>query len=146
MTHPVTPGNPMPGTPAPGFALPGTASPGEAARGRGARGRAGTRACVDLLTVTPDRVRRALWRSFLRCGFPGELDDAVHAAMNVITPVLAARDAEIARLRETVARAGAPAGMRAAARSRGARPEDTVAVSRRLAGRRDPLLGTEQAS
>lgn len=54
---------------------------------------------VDLLAVTADRLRRALSRSFLRYNVAGDLDAAVHAAMNVIEPVLRARDAEIRRLR-----------------------------------------------
>ena len=54
---------------------------------------------ADLLTVTAERLRRALGRSFLRYGIPGDLDTAVHAAMNVIEPVLDARDTEILRLR-----------------------------------------------
>jgi hypothetical protein len=53
----------------------------------------------DLLTVTAERLRRALGRSFLRYGIPGDPDTAVHAAMNVIEPVLDARDTEILRLR-----------------------------------------------
>ena len=53
----------------------------------------------DLLTVTAQRLRRALARSFLRYGVPGDTEVAVHAAMNVIEPVLQARDTEIVRLR-----------------------------------------------
>ena len=53
----------------------------------------------DLLTVTAERLRRALGRSFLRYGISGDLETAVHAAMNVIEPVLDARDTEILRLR-----------------------------------------------
>jgi hypothetical protein len=53
----------------------------------------------DLLAVTAERLRRALGRSFLRYGIPGDLEAAVHAAMNVIEPVLDARDTEILRLR-----------------------------------------------
>jgi hypothetical protein len=53
----------------------------------------------DLLTVTAERLRRALGRSFLRYGIPGDPETAVHAAMNVIEPVLDARDTEILRLR-----------------------------------------------
>ena len=60
---------------------------------------------TDLLAVTPERIQRALWRSFLRYGVTGELDIAVDAAMNVVGPVLAARDAEITRLRRTLSRA-----------------------------------------
>ena len=54
---------------------------------------------ADLLTVTAERLRRALGRSFLRYGIASDLEAAVHAAMNVIEPVLDARDAEILRLR-----------------------------------------------
>jgi hypothetical protein len=53
----------------------------------------------DLLAVTAQRLRLALARSFLRYGVPGDLETAVHAAMNVIEPVLQARDTEILRLR-----------------------------------------------
>lgn len=53
---------------------------------------------ADLLTAGPERLQRALWRSFLRYGISGDLDTAVHAAMNVVEPVLEARDAEIRRL------------------------------------------------
>jgi hypothetical protein len=53
----------------------------------------------DLLAVTAQRLRRALARSFLRYGVPGDPEGAVHAAMNVIEPVLQARDTEILRLR-----------------------------------------------
>jgi hypothetical protein len=58
---------------------------------------------ADLLAVTAERLRRALARSFLRYGIPGDLEAAVHAAMNVIDPVLEARDAEILRLRRLMA-------------------------------------------
>ena len=54
---------------------------------------------ADLLTVTAERLRRALGRSFLRHGISGDLETTVHAAMNVIEPVLDARDTEILRLR-----------------------------------------------
>jgi hypothetical protein len=54
---------------------------------------------VDLLAVTAQLLQRALARSFLRYGIPGDLEAAVHAAMNVIEPVLQARDTEILRLR-----------------------------------------------
>jgi hypothetical protein len=53
----------------------------------------------DLLAVTAQRLRLALARSFLRYGIPGDREAAVHAAMNVIEPVLQARDTEIVRLR-----------------------------------------------
>jgi len=55
----------------------------------------------DLLGVTAQRLRRALARSFLRYGVPGDPEIAVHAAMNVVEPVLQARDTEILRLRRT---------------------------------------------
>ena len=55
--------------------------------------------------ITPERIRRALWRSFLRYGVAADIDTAVHAAMNVIGPVLEAKDAEITRLRDAVRRA-----------------------------------------
>jgi hypothetical protein len=54
---------------------------------------------VDLLAVTAQLLQRALARSFLRYGVAGDLEAAVHAAMNVIEPVLQARDTEILRLR-----------------------------------------------
>ena len=57
---------------------------------------------ADLLTVTAERLRRALGRSFLRYGISGDLETAVHAAMNVIEPVLDARDTEILRLRRVM--------------------------------------------
>jgi len=63
---------------------------------------------ADLLTVTTERLRRALGRSFLRYGVPGDLETAVHAAMNVIEPVLDARDTEILRLRRLMG--GKPLG------------------------------------
>ena len=52
----------------------------------------------DLLAVTAERLRQALWRSFLRYGVQGDLEATVHAAMNVIEPVLLAHDTEIQRL------------------------------------------------
>ena len=58
---------------------------------------------ADLLTVTAERLRRALGRSFLRYGIASDLEAAVHAAMNVIEPVLDARDTEILRLRRMMA-------------------------------------------
>ena len=57
---------------------------------------------VDLLNVTAQRLRKALARSFLRYGLAGDLEAAVHAAMNVVEPVLEARDTEILRLRRLV--------------------------------------------
>ena len=74
--------------------------------GRGARSRAkrdGLPEPPDLLAVTAQRLRRALARSFLRYEVPGDLEAAVHAAMNVIEPVLQARDTEILRLRRLTA-------------------------------------------
>ena len=82
---------------------------------------------ADLLALTPERFRRALWRSFLRYGVGGDLDTAVHAAMTVIGPVLAARDAEITRLRE-VTRVKRPARPRAAT-PRAARPRAAAEVA-----------------
>jgi hypothetical protein len=57
----------------------------------------------DLLAITAQRLRGALARSFLRHEIPGDLQAAVHAAMNVIEPVLHARDTEILRLRRLMA-------------------------------------------
>ena len=76
---------------------------GRANRGPGT-GKGGLKAAqlkepADLLAVTAERLRRALGRSFLRYGLAGDLETAVHAAMNVIEPVLDARDTEILRLR-----------------------------------------------
>jgi hypothetical protein len=56
-----------------------------------------------LLAVTAERLRRALSRSFLRYNVAGDPAAAVHAAMNVIEPVLKARDTEIRRLRGLIA-------------------------------------------
>ena len=67
--------------------------------GKGAPKAAQHKEPADLLAVTAERLRRALGRSFLRYGIPGDLEAAVHAAMNVIEPVLDARDTEILRLR-----------------------------------------------
>jgi hypothetical protein len=84
---------------------------------------AGRKDALDLLEVTPERFRRALWHSFLRYGVSSDLDAAVHAAMNVLGPVLAARDAEIAALREAVTGAQrAPRARPAAPRSPRRRP------------------------
>jgi len=58
---------------------------------------------ADLLSVTAERLRRALGRSFLRYGIPGDPEAAVHAAMNVVEPVLDARDTENLRLRRLMA-------------------------------------------
>jgi hypothetical protein len=59
---------------------------------------------ADLLAVSAERLQRALARSFLRYGVPGDPEAAVHAAMNVIEPVLQARDTEIIRLRQLMTR------------------------------------------
>ncbi|MGH3155665.1 MAG: hypothetical protein ACRDNF_03675 [Streptosporangiaceae bacterium] len=77
------------------------------AQGRVNRGRTATKTApkkdtVELLAVTAELLRRALSRSFLRYNITGDLESAVHAAMNVIEPVLEARDIEIARLREFI--------------------------------------------
>jgi hypothetical protein len=84
----------------------GRANPrGPAGRASGPAGRAkrdGQSDPPDLLAVTAQRLRLALARSFLRYGVPGDRDAAVHAAMNVIEPVLQARDTEILRLRRLV--------------------------------------------
>jgi hypothetical protein len=113
---------PQPGVMTPLFAVPGGTSPDVTpATGRRARPAARTRPprrasprlpaadsgphkdAADLLTVTAERLRRALGRSFLRYGIASDLEAAVHAAMNVIEPVLDARDAEILRLRRMMA-------------------------------------------
>jgi hypothetical protein len=70
--------------------------------GRAVRGEPGPDH-ADLLAVTAPRLRRALARSFLRYGVPGDPERAVHAAMNVVEPVLEARDSEILRLRDLIA-------------------------------------------
>ena len=93
--------------PVPAPAVPGRRAarpPGRSRRAnpRGPAGRTkrdGLSDPPDLLAVTAQRLRRALARSFLRYGIPGDLETAVHAAMNVIEPVLQARDTEILRLR-----------------------------------------------
>ena len=101
---------PQPGAMTPLFAVPDSPDmipPSAPARGRrpnSRQGRPGNSAKPrkeppDLLTVTAERLRRALGRSFLRYGVPGDPENAVHAAMNVIEPVLDARDTEILRLR-----------------------------------------------
>lgn len=61
---------------------------------------------ADLLAVTAEWLRRALVRSFLRYSVPGDLEAAVHAVMNVVEPVLAARDTEILRLRGLIGARG----------------------------------------
>jgi hypothetical protein len=124
-------GRPQPGVMTPLFAVPGGAEPDLTppgppgppgprvpAAGRRVRPAAGARRAsprlpaadsgphkdtADLLTVTAERLRRALGRSFLRYGIASDLEAAVHAAMNVIEPVLDARDTEILRLRRMMA-------------------------------------------
>jgi hypothetical protein len=81
---------------------------------------------ADLLAVTLERLRRALWRSFLRYGITGDLDTAVHAAMDVIGPVLEARDAEIMRLHEMPGPVKPPSRPRASS----GRTDDTVLAGR----------------
>jgi len=88
--------------PVPGRRVARPPGRGRRANPRGPVGRAkrdGLPEPPDLLAVTAQRLRRALARSFLRYGIPGDLETAVHAAMNVIEPVLQARDTEILRLR-----------------------------------------------
>jgi hypothetical protein len=110
---------PQPGVMTPLFAVPGGTEPDAIpATGRRVRPAARTRRtsprlpaadsgphkdAADLLTVTAERLRRALGRSFLRYGIASDLEVAVHAAMNVIEPVLDARDTEILRLRRIMA-------------------------------------------
>jgi hypothetical protein len=118
-------GRPQPGIMTPLFAVPGGTEPDLTPRGprvpaAGRRVRPATGArrasprlpaadsgphkdTADLLTVTAERLRRALGRSFLRYGIASDLEAAVHAAMNVIEPVLDARDTEILRLRRMMA-------------------------------------------
>ncbi len=81
------------------FAVPESPDPESRANHRARAGKATARKQPDLLAVTAERLRRALGRSFLRYGISGDLETAVHAAMNVIEPVLDARDTEILRLR-----------------------------------------------
>jgi hypothetical protein len=79
---------------------PAGRAPSAARAPRGTAAASGTgKESADLLAVTAQRLRRALARSFLRHGIPGDLEAAVHAAMNVVEPVLQARDTEILRLR-----------------------------------------------
>ncbi len=112
-------GRPQPGVMTPLFAVPGGTEPEVSpAAGRRVRPAATARRAsprlpaadsgphkdtADLLTVTAERLRRALGRSFLRYGIASDLETAVHAAMNVIEPVLDARDTEILRLRRMMA-------------------------------------------
>ena len=110
------PAQPQPGAMTPLFAVPaspdmippsGRQDTRASARGRRPNSRQGgpgnpakpRKEPPDLLTVTAERLRRALGRSFLRYGISGDVETAVHAAMNVVEPVLDARDTEILRLR-----------------------------------------------
>ena len=123
----VTPAQPQPWAMTPLFAVPDSTGPASTepdvlrssgrapARPRGRRpgsrlpagrahrdgtGKAGShKEPADLLGITTERLRRALGRSFLRYGISGDLEAAVHAAMNVIEPGREARDTEILRLR-----------------------------------------------
>jgi hypothetical protein len=104
------PARPQPAGMTPLFAVPeGPELEPAAAPKRRARPATRTRSAgphkdpADLLSVTAERLRRALGRSFLRYGLAGDLEAAVHAAMNVIEPVLEARDTEILRLRRLMA-------------------------------------------
>jgi hypothetical protein len=94
-TYPPGPG----GRPNSGGRMAGRASRG-AGTGKGGPRKTGPhKEPADLMAITAERLRRALGRSFLRYGLAGDLETAVHAAMNVIEPVLDARDTEILRLR-----------------------------------------------
>jgi len=110
------PAQPQPGTMTPLFAVPDSLdpipppeSPSRRARRPGSRASGKpNKDAPDLLVVTAERLRRALGRSFLRYGVPGDPEVAVHAAMNVVEPVLDARDTEILRLRRLMG--GKPPG------------------------------------
>ena len=93
------PAQPQPGTMTPLFAVPDSPAKKTPPRRPPSRARKAAKETPDLLSVTAERLRRALGRSFLRYGVPGDPDVAVHAAMNVVEPVLDARDTEILRLR-----------------------------------------------
>ena len=82
-----------------GRANSGSRAASRANRGAGTAKAGAHKEPADLLAVTAERLRRALGRSFLRYGIVSDLETAVHAAMNVIEPVLDARDTEILRLR-----------------------------------------------
>ena len=92
---------PPPISPSPSAGRAGTGAPARGRRPDARQPRSGNPRMeqADLLTVTAERLRRALGRSFLRYGVSGDLETAVHAAMNVVEPVLDARDSEILRLR-----------------------------------------------
>lgn len=80
----------------------GPLNKGRVIRGRATVKTAARKETTELLAVTAEWLRRALCRSFLRYNVAGDLESAVHAAMNVIEPVLQARDTEITRLRELI--------------------------------------------
>ena len=77
------PAQPQPGTMTPLFAVPDSPEriPPPARPPR--RSQKAPKEAPDLLAVTAERLRRALGRSFLRYGVPGDPEVAVHAAMNV---------------------------------------------------------------
>jgi hypothetical protein len=78
---------------------------GRVNRGRTTKKTVPQKETAELLAVTPEWLRRALSRSFLRYNVSGDLESAVHAAMNVVEPVLEARDIEITRLRDFISAA-----------------------------------------
>jgi hypothetical protein len=112
--RPAAPARPQRGIMTPLFSVPGGTEPEVApAAGRRARSSGTLKDPADLLAVTAERLRRALARSYLRYGLATDLEAAVHAAMNVIEPVLEARDSEILRLRRLMAgQAPVPASAR----------------------------------
>ena len=81
---------------------PGSVNGGRVSRGIATRKTPARKDTTELLAVTAEWLRRALNRSFLRYNIAGDLESAVHAAMNVIEPVLQARDSEITRLRDLI--------------------------------------------
>jgi len=94
----ITPPEPAGGLPA-GRGRRPNSRPARPGTGNADNARKSNKEPPDLLTVTAERLRRALGRSFLRYGIASDLETAVHAAMNVVEPVLDARDGEILRLR-----------------------------------------------
>jgi hypothetical protein len=88
--------------PAPGRLNQGRVTQGRVNQGRAAAKTPARKETTELLAVTAEWLRRALCRSFLRYNVAGDLESAVHAAMNVIQPVLQARDTEITRLRDLI--------------------------------------------
>jgi hypothetical protein len=106
------PARPQPWGMTPLFSVPGSGEPEDIPSPRrrpraprnGVTGKpAPHKDAAELLAVTAERLRRSLARSFLRYGIPGDLEAAVHAAMNVVEPVIEARDGEILRLRGLMA-------------------------------------------